>query len=203
VVLFAPLGTAAHHTHTHIPLTPSRTTRARLATQYTGKAPINTGLAHPSIAPYGAFSCSDGKSVLISIQNEREWQRLCSDALDWPELATDPRFCGPGLRVANRDELDAAVASVCGAHTRDEMMELFQKARIACAAVNELDDLLSHPQLRTAECALPNGGGMATVVAPPVWQAGAPTDGAVLGDVPAFGQHTDAVLAEFLRSDSA
>ena len=74
-----------------------------LQTRYGGKPPGRMGLKHPSIAPYGAYECADGKAVLISIQNEREWARLCADVLGDADLATDPRFSDnsrPGWRTA-------------------------------------------------------------------------------------------------------
>ena len=60
--------------------------------RYGGKTPPRSGLIHPTIAPYGAFDCGDGKGVLLSIQNEREWVNLCAKVLKQPELATDERF---------------------------------------------------------------------------------------------------------------
>eukprot|EP00037_Helgoeca_nana_P010756 m.94820 g.94820 ORF g.94820 m.94820 type:complete len:382 (-) comp20402_c1_seq2:1046-2191(-) len=168
-----------------------------LQCQYTGAAPVNTGLAHPSIAPYGAFPCSDGKQILLSIQNEREWERLCAGALGRPEMATDARYCKPDLRVANRQELDGEIAGITAQYTRDEMMERLQGAKIACGAVNSVHDLLVHPQLRTAQVPLPDPRLSATIVAPPVWAAGTPPTGTQLGRIPSLGEHTDAVLAEF------
>src|SRR5919199_5072025 len=67
---------------------------------YGGKAPSRVGLAHPSIAPYGAFAASDGKEIVVSIQNEREWVRFCAEILRAPELAADPRFSDNNKRVA-------------------------------------------------------------------------------------------------------
>src|SRR5690606_9277594 len=75
--------------------------------RYGGKAPKRSGLKHPSIAPYGAYACADGKALLISVQNEREWVSLCREAMAQPELAEDPRFSSNVRRVANREALDA------------------------------------------------------------------------------------------------
>ncbi len=78
-----------------------------LQTRYGGRKPARVGLRHPTIAPYGAYDCADGKAVLISVQNEREWRRLCAEVLGHPDLATDPRFVTNSLRVANRPALEA------------------------------------------------------------------------------------------------
>ncbi|MBL8670647.1 MAG: CoA transferase, partial [Alphaproteobacteria bacterium] len=73
---------------------------------YGGHVPARSGLAHPTIAPYGAFDCGDGKAVLLSIQNEREWESLCANVLGDAGLARDPRFATGPDRVANRPALD-------------------------------------------------------------------------------------------------
>ncbi len=78
-------------------------------TVYAGKAPQPVGLHHPSIAPYGGFGTADGETLAISIQNEREWKRLCAEVLGQPDLAKDDRFCDAARRVKNRAALDAIV----------------------------------------------------------------------------------------------
>lgn len=122
-----------------------------LQQQGTGVGPERVGLAHPSIAPYGAFDSSDGKPVLISIQNEREWVKLCSEVLHMPDVATDARFCNPSQRLANRPELDALIATVFGQATRDELVGRLYSASIAFGALNSVQDLENHPQLRRVE----------------------------------------------------
>ena len=79
---------------------------------YGSAAPKRAGLKHPSIAPYGAFNCADGRQVVIAIQNEREWGRLCTIVLGNSSTATDPHFSLNSLRVADRSALDAEVARV-------------------------------------------------------------------------------------------
>jgi len=75
-------------------------------------APKRVGLHHPSIAPYGAYETSDGIKTILSIQNEREWVRLCGEVLQLPDLVTDVGFSSNTLRVKNRVALDQAIASV-------------------------------------------------------------------------------------------
>eukprot|EP00041_Stephanoeca_diplocostata_P022876 m.551868 g.551868 ORF g.551868 m.551868 type:complete len:402 (+) comp22165_c0_seq63:341-1546(+) len=175
---------------------------------HTGAPPVNAGLAHPSIAPYGAFPTRDaGKKVLISIQNEREWQRLCDDALGVKGLRDDSRFKTPDLRVRHRAELDQILAEIMAQHPRSVVMQRLRAANIACARVCDVADLVDHPQLQTTQCMLPVGQ-LARVVSPPVAvvndsQPPGPTgvpatsSGDLLGAVPRLGEHTAAVWAEF------
>ncbi len=159
---------------------------------YGGKEPVRSGLNHPTIAPYGAYTGSDGKDVLFSIQNEREWRNFCTDILGLPDLAGDPRFDTNSHRVANRAALDDVLRPIFAQVSRDDMVQRLEAARIAYGRVSTMDDLANHPQNRFVEVGSPSGP--VRMLAP-----GAVVDGAVpeLGDVPALGQHTDAVRAEF------
>ncbi|WP_417728576.1 CaiB/BaiF CoA transferase family protein [Roseovarius sp.] len=159
---------------------------------YGGKVPSRAGLNHPTIAPYGVYQGSDGKAVLISIQNEREWAMFCDAILGQPDLARDPRFDCNSNRVANRPALDAILRSVFGAITRDDMADKLRAARIAYGRVSEMEDLVSHPQNRHITVETPSGP--VRMLAP-----GAQIDGAPIqvGPVPALGEHSEALRAEF------
>ena len=85
-----------------------------------GQPPKRIGLAHPSIAPYGVFRSRDGKDILISIQSEREWKKLCTEVLGQPDLPNDPRFSNMVERVRNRPLTDGIVGKSFGSMTRDE-----------------------------------------------------------------------------------
>lgn len=168
--------------------------------EQTGKAPKRVGMNHPSIAPYGAYRCSDGKEVVISIQNEREWKRLCEEVLGDASLAQDERFRNNVVRVANRPALNAIIDGVFGALTRDEVTAMLAKAKVAFGALNSVEDLTRHVQLRRVTVETP--AGPISMPAPPVIQ----TDGAVPrgpiaginpGRVPRTGEHTEALRAEF------
>jgi crotonobetainyl-CoA:carnitine CoA-transferase CaiB-like acyl-CoA transferase len=168
-----------------------------LQTRYGGKPPARVGLNHPTIAPYGAFTCKDGKAVLISIQNEREWQRLCQDVLDAADLATDSRFANNSLRVANRPVLEERVAHVFAQHSRDQMIQRLNTARIAFGRLSDLDDLLVHPQNRLVR--VPTPAGEIEMLSP----------GAVVRHretqyrpVPELGQHDATLRAEFAAPSS-
>jgi crotonobetainyl-CoA:carnitine CoA-transferase CaiB-like acyl-CoA transferase len=159
----------------------------------TGTAPQRLGLAHPSICPYGAFATSDGALVLISIQNEREWAAFCAVFLEAPELSLQPGFETNTIRVANRAMVDARVGQMFAALTRDEAAAKLRAANTAYGFVNDLAALGRHPALRRTPVALP-GGGVAKIVAPAVIRTG---ETLALGPVPAVGQHSAAIRAEF------
>ncbi|HKW55068.1 MAG TPA: CaiB/BaiF CoA-transferase family protein [Stellaceae bacterium] len=158
--------------------------------EYGGKAPQRLGLKHPSIAPYGAFAAADGKEIVISIQNEREWQRFCRDILARPELAADPRFSDNVRRVGNRAALDALVAEVFAREPRAALGERLKAADIAFGNLNTVADLARHPHLR--RLATPTPEGAVDVPAPPAIVAST----APLG-VPRIGEHSDAIRREF------
>lgn len=159
---------------------------------YGGKVPARSGLNHPTIAPYGSYTCADGKAVLFSIQNEREWLMFCREVLWLPDLATDPRFCSNSARVRNRTELDAVILPILAAVKRDEMAERLHGARIAYGRVSTLDDVADHPQNRYVSVDTPTGA--VRLMAP-----GALVDSTVqsFGPVPALGADTARVRREF------
>lgn len=165
---------------------------------YGGKVPARSGLNHPTIAPYGAYVCADGKSVLFSIQNEREWAMLCADALGRPDLAADPRFASNSDRVKNREALDAVIMPIFASVERDEMAERLRSAKIAYGRVSTLEDVASHPQNRFVSVDTPTGP--VRLLAP-----GALVDGHVpdFGDVPALGRDTDRLRQEFSMAPAA
>jgi itaconate CoA-transferase len=157
-----------------------------------GRPPKRIGLAHPSIAPYGVFPSRDGKPILISIQNEREWAVLCEKVLGDPDLTRDPRFESNVARVRNREATDARVGSAFAALDAAELVERLSRADVAFAFVNEITDLLSHPHLRTMPVATP--AGPIDMPAPsPIWAEGERR----YGPVPALGAHSEAVRREF------
>lgn len=122
-----------------------------------GKSPKRVGLAHPSIAPYGVFPPKSGAPILISIQSDREWIKLCADFLNDASLGTDPRFATNVARVANRAETDAVVAKAFGRYDAQEAIALLSKANIALASVNDMAGLSDHKHLRRITVDSPNG----------------------------------------------
>jgi formyl-CoA transferase len=122
-----------------------------------GNPPKRMALAHPSIAPYGVFNSKDGKGILISIQSEREWKKLCAEVLGQPDLPNDPRFASMVERVRNRALTDKTVGDSFATLTRDDLLKRLADADIAFAEVNTMADLAVHPHLRRIEVDTPNG----------------------------------------------
>ena len=120
-----------------------------LQARYGGQAPERVGLKHPSIAPYGAFTCSDGRELVLAIQNEREWANFCDLVLGDAGLAAEPRFCSNAARVQHRDALERVVQAVFGALTHAQAIDRLTEAQTAFGAINSVHDLIKHPQLRT------------------------------------------------------
>jgi formyl-CoA transferase len=150
------------------------------------------GLAHAAIAPYGVFKTRDGADILISIQNDREWRVLAERVLGDAALGTNPKFATNIQRVAHRSETDAAVGAVFARHDVAELMAMLENADIAFARVSDCALLSTHPHLRRISVETPSG--------PAAMPAPAPiADGERrYGRVPALGEHTDSIRAEFL-----
>ena len=160
--------------------------------RYGDRHPGRHGLNHPSIAPYGAFPCKEGKFLLISIQNEREWENLCTRVLQQPELIGQPGFENPGSRVENRSVVDQKVANVFVRYTREEIITLLDEANIAYGRLSDLDDLLQHPQNRYANIEGENGA--IDLLAPATLVNG---EAPLQGKVPALNEHGDMIRKEF------
>jgi formyl-CoA transferase len=165
-------------------------------TRFGGTQPPRLGTQHATIAPYGAYTAADGKDLLFTVQNEREWAALCERFLNRPELIEDPRFATTADRVAHRDELDTVVAARLGEMDSAEAMRLLDAIGIANAGVNDIEDFLAHPVLRERgrwqEIPIP-GGTAVPALLPPVDLAGVTPR---MDGVPAAGRHTDEILAE-------
>jgi len=161
-----------------------------LAHRYLPVKPERMGLTHSLLAPYGAYVCGDGASILIAIQNEREWAAFCALVLNKPELARDQRFEGNSNRVSNRAELDKEIAKVFTGNDRETIAKTLQAAKIAWARLNDLDDVINHPFLR--EMTVNFGAAEVRLVDLPVQ-----TDGIRPTEVPQLGQHSQAVRKEF------
>jgi len=165
-----------------------------IQSQYGGRDIRRPGLHHPTIAPYGAYRCGDGRQLLLSIQNEREWQRLCSDVLQQPDLPENPKFSSNVKRVENRAALDDILNTVFAAHSIDQLAVMLQTAQIAFGRLNTMDDFAAHPQNRFVT--VRTTGGELQILAP-----GAVVNGvmAPLGAVPDLGANSTAIRDEFAQ----
>ena len=160
--------------------------------------PQRVGLKHPTIAPYGAFATSEGALTLISIQNEREWDRLCQQVLRQPGLAIDRRFDSNNARVSHRQELETELGLVIGELSQATFQRRLGEASLAFGSVNDLDGLAGHRALRRRTVVSTQGSAV-EIPAHPVrvrTSESSPPE-AQSNMVPRIGAHTDQIRAEF------
>lgn len=157
--------------------------------------PPRAGAAHATIFPYGPFPAGDGKTVMLGLQNEREWLVFCRQVLRKSELAADERFSSNSLRVANRQALRAFIVETFAEMTAEQVVARLDEAQIANAQMNNMQSVWQHAQLKARErwTVVGSPTGPIPALLPPGQSATLPPR---MGDVPALGQHTDAILAE-------
>jgi crotonobetainyl-CoA:carnitine CoA-transferase CaiB-like acyl-CoA transferase len=162
--------------------------------QGTGKTPQRAGVRHNMVVPYGAYRCADG-DVLLAVQTDREWRRLCSTVLESPALADDPRYVSNALRVENRAALESLIDAHFSKRTCAEVIALLEAADIPTGAMNDLAAVVAHPQLaaRGRWVRVDSPGGEFSALLPPHNLQSAPPR---MGAVPALGEHTAEILAE-------
>jgi itaconate CoA-transferase len=169
---------------------------------YGGSPPPRSGARHATIAPYGPFTVGDGATVLLAVQNQAEWRRLCAQVLGRPELADAPRFATNPDRVAHREELEAIISDVVSALTGDEFESRLESAGVAYARMNDVEQVWNHPVLaarnRFRPLRTPNG--TAHALLPPATLAGVDPP---IKDVPALGAHSRNILSELGYSAQA
>jgi itaconate CoA-transferase len=157
--------------------------------------PPRAGAAHATIYPYGPFPAGDGKTVMLGLQNEREWVAFCNQVLHRPQLASDERFASNSRRTAERQVLRAIIVETFAELTADQVIARLDSAQIANAHMNDMHDVWQHPQLqarrRWTQVGTPTGP-IPALLPPGETDAFAPR----MDAVPALGQHTGAILAE-------
>ncbi len=156
--------------------------------------PERTGASHATIYPYGPFPAGDGKTVMLGLQNEREWKAFCAHVLLQPALATDERFSSNARRSAARAALLELIVQAFSPLTAAEVVQRLEKAQIANAQVNTMAEVWAHPQLQARQrwTSVDTPVGTVPALLPPgSWTKGRPR----MDAVPSLGQHTDALLA--------
>jgi itaconate CoA-transferase len=156
--------------------------------------PVRAGAAHASIYPYGPFPVGDGATIMLGLQNEREWRVFCAQVLRQAELAEDPRFLSNSLRTANRDDLRALIVAAFADLSIEQVTQRLEDAQIANARVNDMAGVWAHPQLqaRARWSRVDSPAGELPALLPP---ASSNAFSPRMEAVPAVGQNTDAVLA--------
>jgi itaconate CoA-transferase len=157
--------------------------------------PARAGAAHATIYPYGPFATGDGKTVMLGVQNEREWAAFCNKVLGQPELATDERFSSNSRRTANRQALRELILQAFASLSAEQAVERLEAAQIANARMNDMHEVWEHAQLkarhRWTEVGSP-AGPVEALLPPGQPNAFAPR----MDPVPALGEHTETILRE-------
>ena len=162
--------------------------------------PPRNAASHATIYPYGPFLAGDGGTVMLGLQNEREWKLFCEHVLLQPQLAADPRFDSNARRNEHRDELRALILAVFGTLTAAQVIERLEEARIANARMNTMAEVWAHPQLKARGRVhkVDTPGGPLDALLPP----GAHSSFDYRMDpIPAVGEHTEAILRSLGRGE--
>jgi itaconate CoA-transferase len=163
--------------------------------------PSRSAAAHATIYPYGPFAAGDGGTVMLGLQNEREWRVFCDVVLAQPALATDPRFDSNFRRNEHRDVLKAIILAAFSSMTTDAVSRKLDEAQIANARMNDMAGLWAHPQLqardRWRQVATPIGDIPALLPPGRISSFDYRMD-----PVPAVGQHTEAILRELGQGEA-
>ena len=158
-------------------------------------APPRTGASHATIYPYGPFLVGDGGTVMLGLQNEREWVKFCEVVLCQPDLTVDARFNTNSLRNQNRDHLEKIILQVFSSLTTAQVIERLDNAPIANARMNTMADLWNHPQLQARQrwTEVDSPVGPLPALLPPGRQS---TFEYAMGAIPSVGQHNEKILQE-------
>lgn len=164
--------------------------------------PLRAGASHATIFPYGPFPAGDGVSVMLGLQNEREWAAFCAGVLQRPELAADARFSSNSRRVANREELRELIIETFSRLSGEEVVARLDSVQIANARVNDMHGVWNHPQLKARNrwAEIPTPIGPIPALRPP---ASSSAFEHRMEGVPALGEHTESILAELGYADDA
>ncbi|WP_287198020.1 CaiB/BaiF CoA-transferase family protein, partial [Mesorhizobium sp.] len=158
---------------------------------YSSYHTVRAGVKHPSLVPYGAYRCGDGKEVIFSVQNDREWVNFCDKFLKRPELTRALGFADNMERLGHRPQLDAIIEARFSELSSEEAMQRLEAAGLAYGRLNEVADISRHPHVRRVEIGTPEG--TVEAIAPAaIFNSERPS----LRPVPALGAHTDAVREE-------
>ena len=157
--------------------------------------PQRTGASHATIYPYGPFPTGDGGTVMIGLQNEREWLMFCDKVLMRPQLSTDERFSANFKRSDNRQALRAIIVEVFAQLDASTVIDRLDAAQIANAEVNDMSGVWEHPQLQARRRWTNVGspvGTLPTLLPPATSNAFAPR----MDAVPGLGEHSNSLLEE-------
>ncbi len=152
------------------------------------------GINHATISPYGAYDCADGLSIVMAIQNEREWQNFCHDVLGQATLLDDQRLQSNQQRVSNRDYVDELINQVFSQLSQAEVIARLEQTGIAYGRLNDIGGLSTHPQLRRRKVDTASGEAEVPAVA-----AIRSNHTEYVAHVPTLGEHNDSIRKEFSK----
>lgn len=157
--------------------------------------PVPSGASHASIFPYGPFLAGDGRTVMLGIQNEREWANFCDRVLGQPAMAQDPRFDSNARRSENRVPLTELILTAFRAMTAEQVIDRLEDVGIACAEARSMQQVWDHPQLRARNrwVEIDSAAGPLPALLPPALPSGVVP---VMGAVPQVGEHNALILGE-------
>ncbi|MDX8510035.1 CaiB/BaiF CoA transferase family protein [Mesorhizobium captivum] len=162
-----------------------------LQNDYSSYHTVRAGVKHPSLAPYGAYRCADGKEVIFSVQNDREWVNFCEKFLKRPELTRAPGFADNMERLGHRAELDEIIERRFSELSCHEAMHELEAAGLAYGRLNEVADISKHPHVRRVGIGTPEGT-VETIAPAAIFNSETPS----LRPVPALGAHTESIRKE-------
>jgi crotonobetainyl-CoA:carnitine CoA-transferase CaiB-like acyl-CoA transferase len=159
---------------------------------YNQKTPKRNGMTHPIIVPYGAYSCKDNLTILIAIQNDREWVNLCKIVLEDEPMAYDSKFKTNSDRVLNRELTEKIIQDKFMKFEREELISKLEKASVAYGRISDMEQLKNHPQNNFLEIDTKNG--VVKVLGP-----GAIHDNYIptVNKMPELNEHGEMIRAEF------
>ncbi|MES2785897.1 MAG: CaiB/BaiF CoA-transferase family protein [Pseudomonadota bacterium] len=191
-------GVTGKGSHIEVSMLEAMTEWTSYALYYTydgAPPPVRAGASHAAIFPYGPFTAGDGVTVILAVQNEREWESFCRTVLQRPDVMTNADYAGNLLRVNRRDELKQLVDGVFHGLTGEQLVARLDAAGIANARMNDMQGVWDHPQLKARDrwTEIDSPVGKLRALLPPGMNR---EDDPRMDAVPALGEHTDAVLAE-------
>jgi crotonobetainyl-CoA:carnitine CoA-transferase CaiB-like acyl-CoA transferase len=163
--------------------------------------PPRSAASHATIYPYGPFKAGDGGTVMLGLQNEREWKLFCDQVMQRPELTTDARFASNALRNQNREALKALILALFAGLSTKQVLQRLDLAQIANARMNDMAGLWAHPQLQARQRWRQVGSPAGEI--PALLPPGRHSSFEYRMDaVPRVGEHTDAILRQLGRSEA-
>ena len=167
-----------------------------------GEIPKPMGTAYKALLPYQTFQTKT-RDLALAVGSEKLWRTFCP-VIGCPELANDPRYRTNGDRNRNRESLIASLQQAFLTRSYEEWEALLTKNGIPVGAINNLAQVVDHPQVKSrgsiVEIEHPRAGKLRVVGVPVRLSA---TPGAIRSPSPALGEHTHEVLRELLALDAA